>query len=49
VISVDLTAEQAGRLTDAGVVGAIRAGRTRLSFFLYNTMEDVDLVLASTR
>jgi selenocysteine lyase/cysteine desulfurase len=44
IISVDLTGEQAARLTDAGVVGAIRAGRTRLSFHLYNTADDVDLV-----
>ena len=36
-------------LTEAGVVGAVRAGRTRLSFHLYNTMDDVDLVVASTR
>jgi selenocysteine lyase/cysteine desulfurase len=48
VISVDLSGEQARRLTDAGVIGAIRAGRTRLSFHLYNSREDVDLVLAST-
>jgi len=48
VISLDLTVEQAERLTAAGVVGAIRAGRTRLSFHLYNTMDDVDLVVAST-
>jgi selenocysteine lyase/cysteine desulfurase len=49
VISVDVTAEQARALTDAGVVGAVRAGRTRLSFHLYNTMNDVDLVVSSTR
>ncbi|MGH3763263.1 aminotransferase [Actinophytocola sp.] len=49
IISVDLTADQARRLTDAGVVGAMRAGRTRLSFHLYNTLDDVDLVVGSTR
>ncbi len=49
VIAVDLTADQAKRLTDAGVVGAVRAGRTRLSFHLYNTMDDVELVVGSTR
>lgn len=48
VISLDLAAEQAERLLAAGVVGAVRAGRTRLSFHLYNTMDDVDLVVAST-
>lgn len=49
IIAVDLTADQARRLTEAGVVGSIRAGRTRLAFHLYNTMEDVELVLGSTR
>jgi hypothetical protein len=48
VISVDLSADQVRRLTDAGVVGAVRAGRMRLSFHLYNTMDDVALVLGST-
>jgi selenocysteine lyase/cysteine desulfurase len=48
VISLDLTGDQAERLTAAGVAGAVRAGRTRLSFHLYNTMDDVDLVVAST-
>jgi selenocysteine lyase/cysteine desulfurase len=49
IISLDVTAAQARALTDAGVVGAVRAGRTRLSFHLYNTMDDVDLVVSSTR
>jgi selenocysteine lyase/cysteine desulfurase len=49
IVALDLTAEQAGRLTAAGVVGSIRAGRTRLSFHLYNTDEDVDRVVDSTR
>jgi selenocysteine lyase/cysteine desulfurase len=49
VIAVDLSEQQAARLSAAGVVGAIRAGRTRLSFHLYNTMDDVDLVVTSTR
>lgn len=48
IIAVDLTADQAKRLTDAGVVGAVRAGRTRLSFHLYNTMADVELVVGIT-
>ncbi|OLF06079.1 aminotransferase class V-fold PLP-dependent enzyme [Actinophytocola xanthii] len=48
IISLDLTEEQAGRLTAAGVVGAVRAGRTRLSFHLYNTAQDVDRVVDST-
>jgi selenocysteine lyase/cysteine desulfurase len=49
VIALDLTEQQAGRLAAAGVVGAVRAGRTRLSFHLYNTPDDVDLVVTSTR
>jgi selenocysteine lyase/cysteine desulfurase len=49
VIAVDLTERHAARLSAAGVVGAVRAGRTRLSFHLYNTMDDVDLVVTSTR
>ncbi|MGH3879087.1 MAG: aminotransferase [Actinophytocola sp.] len=49
VVAVDLTDEQVSMLTKAGVVGAVRAGRTRLSFHLYNTMDDVDLVAGRTR
>jgi len=46
IISLDL-GERAGRLAEAGVKGSLRAGRTRLSFHLYNTMDDVDLVLGA--
>lgn len=49
IISLDLTAAQAERLAAAGVVGSIRAGRTRLAYHMYNTDEDVDLVVDSTR
>ena len=45
IVSLDLTPDQAKRLVDAGVVGSLRAGRTRLSCHLYNTTEDVELVL----
>jgi selenocysteine lyase/cysteine desulfurase len=31
----------------AGVVSAVRAGRTRLSCHLYNTLDDVDRVLGA--
>lgn len=48
IVSLDLTEKQAGRLTEAGVVGSVRAGRTRLAFHLYNTVADVDLVVDST-
>jgi selenocysteine lyase/cysteine desulfurase len=47
IISLALTADQAERLTDAGVVSALRGGRTRLSFHLYNTEDDVDRVLGA--
>lgn len=49
IVSVELTADQAERAAKAGVVSASRAGRTRLSFHLYNTMADVELLLGSTR
>jgi selenocysteine lyase/cysteine desulfurase len=47
IISLELTAEQAERLDRAGVVSAVRAGRTRLSCHLYNTEDDVDRVLGA--
>ncbi|CCH34225.1 aminotransferase class V-fold PLP-dependent enzyme [Actinosynnema sp. NPDC047251] len=37
------------RLAAAGVRSAVRAGRVRLGFHLYNTAEDVDLVLEALR
>ncbi len=45
IVALDLTPDQAERLADAGVVGSLRAGRTRLSFHLYNTEDDVGRVL----
>lgn len=47
IISLDLAPDQVERLRTAGVVGAARAGRTRLSFHLYNTEDDVDRVLGA--
>jgi selenocysteine lyase/cysteine desulfurase len=47
IISLDLTAEQAERLGAAGVVSAVRAGRTRLSCHVYNTEDDIDRVLGA--
>ncbi|MFC4856348.1 aminotransferase class V-fold PLP-dependent enzyme [Actinophytocola glycyrrhizae] len=47
IISLELTADQRGRLAAADVVSAERAGRTRLSFHLYNTEDDVDRVLGA--
>lgn len=45
ITSLELSAEQIERLRAAGVRFSLRAGRVRLSFHLYNTAADVDLVL----
>lgn len=45
IIALDLSGEQAASLAAAGVVASMRAGRVRLSFHVYNTTADVDLVL----
>lgn len=45
IISLDLTPDQVRRLDRVGVVSSARAGRTRLSFHLYNTENDVDRLL----
>ncbi|GAB2985654.1 aminotransferase class V-fold PLP-dependent enzyme [Saccharothrix stipae] len=46
IVSLDLPS--AGeRLAAAGVRSSMRAGRVRLAFHLYNTVEDVDLVLTA--
>jgi selenocysteine lyase/cysteine desulfurase len=47
IISLDLTPDQVERLGRAGVVSSVRAGRTRLSYHLYNTEDDVDRVLGA--
>lgn len=49
IISLDIAAEAAQRLLQAGAVISTGAGRIRLSFHLYNTMEDVELVLRALR
>ena len=49
IISLDIPAQAACRLVQAGAVVSARAGRTRLSFHLYNTMDDVELVLSALR
>lgn len=46
IVSLDRP-DAAPRLAKAGVTTAIRAGRVRLSFHLYNTEADVDLVVTS--
>ena len=45
IIALDLSDEDAVHLSDAGVVASARAGRIRLSFHLYNTGADVELML----
>lgn len=47
IVSLALTPDQERRLAGAGVLGAPRNGRTRLSFHLYNTEDDVDRVLTA--
>lgn len=43
---VSIAAEGAAqRLADAGVRASVRAGRARVGFHLYNTVDDVDLVV----
>lgn len=47
IVSTVLTDDQRERLTSAGVRTSTRAGRTRFSFHLYTTMDDVDLALSA--
>jgi selenocysteine lyase/cysteine desulfurase len=49
VISVPLPDGAAERLSDAGVRYAVRDGRGRFSFHLYNTADDVDLLVTCLR
>jgi selenocysteine lyase/cysteine desulfurase len=46
IISLDLP-NAAGRLAAAGAKVSVRAGRTRVSFHLYSTEDDVDLVIGA--
>ena len=45
IVSVETSKGQA--LTDAGVSVAVRAGRVRLSFHLYNRTDDADLAASA--
>lgn len=47
IISLELPDHAARRLLEAGATVSARAGRTRFSFHLYNTIDDVDLVLST--
>ncbi len=44
IVSVDVTAAELDRLQTANVRFAVRDGRARFAFHLYNTQDDVDLV-----
>ncbi|RLK62090.1 aminotransferase class V-fold PLP-dependent enzyme [Actinokineospora cianjurensis] len=48
IVSLDLP-DAAEHLTAAGIRFATRAGRARLAFHLYNTVEDVDLAVKAVR
>ncbi|QWF77113.1 aminotransferase class V-fold PLP-dependent enzyme [Amycolatopsis sp. CA-230715] len=47
IVSVECSPRVAERLTAAGVRAAVRAGKTRFGFHLYNTDSDVDRVLSA--
>jgi len=47
--SAIVSLDNAEALADAGIRGALRAGRTRVSFHLYNTEDEVDRVLKALR
>ena len=40
IVAIDT--DRGDRLRDAGISAAVRSGRVRLSFWLYNTMEDAE-------
>ena len=45
IVSVDAPSEVGARLADARIAAAVRAGRLRLSFHLYNSPADVEAAL----
>ena len=45
IVSVEAPADVGARLADAGMSAAVRAGRLRLSFHLYNSPADVEAAL----
>ncbi|MFT4164254.1 MAG: aminotransferase class V-fold PLP-dependent enzyme [Microlunatus sp.] len=47
VVSLQTTDDSAERLRQAGIVCAQRAGRTRVSFHVYNTPADVDALVSA--
>ncbi|MBB5955641.1 selenocysteine lyase/cysteine desulfurase [Saccharothrix tamanrassetensis] len=49
IVALELPAGSGEKLAAAGVRSSVRAGRVRFGFHLYNTVEDVDLVLEALR
>jgi selenocysteine lyase/cysteine desulfurase len=49
IISLEIPDKAAHRLLDAGAIVSARGGGTRFSFHLYNTIDDVELVLRALR
>jgi selenocysteine lyase/cysteine desulfurase len=49
IISLEIPDQATRRLLEAGAVVSARDGRTRFSFHLYNTIDDVELVLRTLR
>ncbi|WP_163506254.1 aminotransferase class V-fold PLP-dependent enzyme [Fodinicola acaciae] len=49
IVSCDIDAAASERLAAANVSSAVRAGRVRLAFHLYNTMADVELAADAIR
>jgi selenocysteine lyase/cysteine desulfurase len=48
IVSLEIE-DGARRLAEFGIRASVRAGRIRLAFHLYNTVEDVDMVLSALR
>ena len=48
-MSVEAPSDVASRLADAGIAAAVRAGRLRLSFHLYNSEADVEAALRTLK
>lgn len=49
IVSVEAPSDVAARLADAGIAAAVRAGRLRLSFHLYNSEADVEVALRALK
>jgi selenocysteine lyase/cysteine desulfurase len=49
IVSLDVGPDASQRVTDAGIRAAVRSGRLRVAFHLYNTRDDVDLLLSALR